>query len=255
MFDFDGRANLGYYETVAYVGVVALVLAGVGIWMGRHREGVIPFTCVAVLTLALTFVAPVDRVVSKVTGAITLHRAVLVLAFALAMLSGFGLDLLVRRWRDRARSLPRWSRIRWSRALALGDMGHGTGRLESRPIGAAAEKFRVAHRGDPGWDRRSGVPHVPQTTAPERHDGPRRHLCRRCSVGLRDGLSIRCWRTDVVFGLRHSRERSRCRSAQSSGGNVPRRIRWGWLRFGGVCIPGDCPELQRRVSGRRTGDL
>lgn len=102
MFDFDGRANLGYYETVAYVGVVALVLAGVGIWMGRHREGVIPFTCVAVLTLALTFVAPVDRVVSKVTGAITLHRAVLVLAFALAMLSGFGLDLLVRRWRDRA---------------------------------------------------------------------------------------------------------------------------------------------------------
>ena len=100
--------TLGYSETAAYVGVIALVLAVTGVAMRRRRPEVVAFSVLTVAMVCIAFVPPVVAVLSRLpgVGSTLWQRALLPLAFALAILSAFGMDSLVRA-ADRQRLL-RW---------------------------------------------------------------------------------------------------------------------------------------------------
>jgi hypothetical protein len=87
-----------YTETAMYVGVSALVLAGLAIVLHRGRPEVRGFCVVLVLCLSVVFVPPVISLVSKLplVGRVSLWRALMPMALAIAVLAGFGLDLIVR---------------------------------------------------------------------------------------------------------------------------------------------------------------
>jgi len=101
------------FTTSAYVGLVALALAAVGVWAGRKRPEVWALAVVVVVSSALTFLSPVDQLLDHIPGAhtVTWNRAVMILALAVAVLAAFGIDALVRSDRDTseaARTLARW---------------------------------------------------------------------------------------------------------------------------------------------------
>ncbi len=106
---FLGHTN--YFESAAYIGVIAVVLAGVAVIClairRRHRHPV-------VIALALTGVAqllviyqagthtPVQRLIRGVgLGSIATHRLLPILAFVLALLAAFGLNEIMRARRGR----------------------------------------------------------------------------------------------------------------------------------------------------------
>jgi hypothetical protein len=107
---FDGLPVAGsrwfgpsiYPETAAYVGVIALVLAVCGFVVRRRHPEIQALAAVAVVMGIAAFAAPLARFVTDVTGvrAVAWHRAVLEMAFALALLAGVGADVVVRQWRD-----------------------------------------------------------------------------------------------------------------------------------------------------------
>ena len=98
----------GYSETAAYVGVIALVLAAAGLGLGRRRPEVLAFGVLSVVMVAIAFAPPVVAVLSRMPliGTIIWQRALLPLAFGLAVLAGVGMDALVRRPSDQA--VRRW---------------------------------------------------------------------------------------------------------------------------------------------------
>jgi len=118
---FDGLPVAGsrwfgtfpYVRSAAYVGVVALVLAGVGTgaaWRQRRRRPEAgPFAVMALVCAAVAFVPPVLSLVTAVPGvrAVNWARAVLPLGFAVAVLAGVGADVVARAWDER------WAR-RWT---------------------------------------------------------------------------------------------------------------------------------------------
>jgi hypothetical protein len=90
----------GYSETAAYVGVVALALAVTAVAVRRSRPEVI---ALGVLCAGMVVVAFVPGVVAAlyrlpVVGTVLWQRAILPLAFGLAVLAGIGLDAVVRDW-------------------------------------------------------------------------------------------------------------------------------------------------------------
>lgn len=96
---------LDYFETAAYVGVIALVLAGLCVARAWHRPVVVGFAaCVvacALVTYDLNSGAPVQHLITDLgLGAIALQRILPVLEFAIAVLAGLGLELLLRHWRE-----------------------------------------------------------------------------------------------------------------------------------------------------------
>jgi hypothetical protein len=93
----------GYSETAAYVGVITLVLAALGLAMRRRRPLVIALVAVVVCAGAAAFVPPVVSVLYRlpVVGTILWQRALLPLVFGLIVLSGFGMDVLVHHHRRR----------------------------------------------------------------------------------------------------------------------------------------------------------
>jgi len=108
---FDGLPVAGnrwfgpsiYPETAAYVGVIALVLGATGLFARRARPEVLGLAAVALVTGVVAFAAPVVSVIDDIAGnrSVAWHRAVIVTAFALAVLAGVGTDVLVRAWRER----------------------------------------------------------------------------------------------------------------------------------------------------------
>ena len=102
------------FTTSAYVGLIALALAAVGVWAGRKRPDVWALAVVVVVSAALTFLSPVDQLLDHLPGAhtITWNRAVMLLALGVAVLAAFGIDALVRSDRDASadggRTLARW---------------------------------------------------------------------------------------------------------------------------------------------------
>ena len=108
---FDGLPVAGnrwfgpsiYPETAAYVGVIALVLAAVGLFVRRAQPEVLALGAVALVTGVVAFAAPVVSVIDDIAGnrSVAWHRAVIETAFALAVLAGVGTDVLVRAWRER----------------------------------------------------------------------------------------------------------------------------------------------------------
>jgi Bacterial membrane protein YfhO len=88
----------GYSETAAYLGVIPVVLVIVAVGLRRHRPEVLALSAIAVVAAVVAFVPAVDDVLNHlpVARTIILQRAILPLVFALAVLSGIGMDALVR---------------------------------------------------------------------------------------------------------------------------------------------------------------
>jgi hypothetical protein len=96
--------SLFYQETAAYVGVIAVVLAAFALTVRFRRSEVIAFPIVTVLMLAIVFVPPLNSAMNSlpVLGRVNWDRALMPVVLSAAVLSGFGLDALVRSSADRA---------------------------------------------------------------------------------------------------------------------------------------------------------
>jgi hypothetical protein len=114
---FDGFPWLGsqwfgpsnYFESAAYVGIVALALALVGVAIRRRRAEVIALSVLTVVMAGIVFVPALVGVLGHLPYGtrVQWHRALVPLDFGLAMLAGVGTDALIRRgsWRQAARLL------------------------------------------------------------------------------------------------------------------------------------------------------
>ena len=88
-----------YIDTVAYVGVIAVVLAVVALAKRWRDPTVLAFGAIAVVMAALVFAAPVVSVLDHLPfhlGGVLWYRAVAPMALGLAVLAGVGTDVLVR---------------------------------------------------------------------------------------------------------------------------------------------------------------
>lgn len=96
---------LDYFETTAYVGVIALVFAGLCVARSWRRPVVVGLVaCVvacALVTYDLGGGAPVQHLITDLgLGTIALQRILTVLEFAIAILAGLGLEVLLRQWHE-----------------------------------------------------------------------------------------------------------------------------------------------------------
>jgi hypothetical protein len=93
----------GYSETAAYVGVVAVALAVTALAVRRRRPDVVAFgvMCGAMVVVAFLPAAVAALYRLPLVGTVLWQRAILPLAFGLAVLAGVGLDSVVREWSDR----------------------------------------------------------------------------------------------------------------------------------------------------------
>ncbi len=98
----------GYSETAAYVGVLALALAVTGAAVRWRRPEVLALAVLSLAALATAFLPPLVWILSHLPGIGTLlwQRALLPLAFGLAILAGFGMDALFDR--VTVRTASRW---------------------------------------------------------------------------------------------------------------------------------------------------
>jgi len=105
---FDGLPVIGnqwfadryiYFDTVAYVGVIAVVLAVLALAMRWREPEVLAFGAIAVLMAAFVFATPVVAVLDNLPSflrGILWYRALAPMAFALSVLAGVGTDAVVR---------------------------------------------------------------------------------------------------------------------------------------------------------------
>lgn len=108
---FDGLPIAGgqlftanFYETNAYLGVIAVVFAFTGIARGRRRPEVIALTAIAVVTAAIVFLPGIVTLLDQLPaiGSVHWNRALMPMAFSVAMLAGFGIDALTHSKVERA---------------------------------------------------------------------------------------------------------------------------------------------------------
>lgn len=87
----------GNYRDAAYVGVIAVVLALVGVAFDWRRRSVKAFAAVGLVSALLTF-TPIDSAIQSlpVGRLVTWNRAAMILSFALAILAAFGMQVLLR---------------------------------------------------------------------------------------------------------------------------------------------------------------
>jgi hypothetical protein len=99
----------GYSETAAYVGVIALVLAAMGVAVRRRRPEVVAFGVLVVAMAAVAFVPQVVSILYRLplVGTVLWQRAILPLTFGMAVLAGVGMDALVRA--HSLRAVRRWA--------------------------------------------------------------------------------------------------------------------------------------------------
>ncbi len=110
-----------YAASAAYLGLIALALATLALIRLWRRRDVIAMAVVVVVTMTITFAGPVVTFLDHTSHLKTVgwHLALVPMAFGMAVLSGFGMDLLVRSWRDR--SVHFWATagfVLWSLVLA-----------------------------------------------------------------------------------------------------------------------------------------
>jgi hypothetical protein len=93
----------GYYvKTAAYVGVIAVVLAVIAVVaavrLRCRRPEVVAFSAVAVVMAGIVYLPPVESFLGTVPklSSVQWHRSTTAMAFALAILAGMGVDVLVR---------------------------------------------------------------------------------------------------------------------------------------------------------------
>jgi hypothetical protein len=88
-----------YIDTVAYVGVIAVVLALLGLAQRRREPEVLTFAAITVVMAALVFASPLVSFLDDLPfhlGGVLWYRAVAPMALGLAVLAGVGTDVLVR---------------------------------------------------------------------------------------------------------------------------------------------------------------
>ncbi|MDA8290852.1 MAG: hypothetical protein M0Z33_04110 [Actinomycetota bacterium] len=103
-----GQVN--YYETAAYVGIAAIVLAGVALLTQWRRPAVVGLGASVVAGVLVVYQlgagAPVQHLLARLgLSAVALQRMQMVLELPLALLAALGLESVVRRWQDRATRL------------------------------------------------------------------------------------------------------------------------------------------------------
>ena len=94
---FDAH-GLGYISTAAYIGIIAAVLAVMGVARRRRQPAVVALAVVAFVACCLVYLPPLVSVLNDLPalGEIRWVRSIQLLVFALAILAGVGLDVVVR---------------------------------------------------------------------------------------------------------------------------------------------------------------
>ena len=140
----------GYSETAAYVGVIAVVLAVTAVAVRRRRPEVVAFGVLCVVMVVVAFVPPVVAVLYRLPliGTVLWQRAILPLAFGMAVLAGVGMDALVRAHGDRA--VRRWAGGGFAAVgtVAGGALGVRSGRSPGRPSDHQGRELHLARRRD-----------------------------------------------------------------------------------------------------------
>ncbi len=97
-----------YTETALYVGVSALVLAGMAVFVKRRSREVQGFAVVTLVCMVLVFAGSVSQLTGHLPllGEVNLVRSAMPMALAIAVLGGYGIDAVVTA--GRARDAARW---------------------------------------------------------------------------------------------------------------------------------------------------
>ena len=91
-----------YYESAAYVGVVALVLAVVAVLTLWRRSVVVALGATALVSVIVVYSPAVQPLFTKAAlGTVATQRMLPMLAFSLAVLAGLGTEVLQRHWAER----------------------------------------------------------------------------------------------------------------------------------------------------------
>jgi len=87
-----------YTDTAAYVGLIAVALAVVGIIRGWRRAETVGFVVLTIVTLAIIYAPPVEAVFIHIPLVQTIdwHRDLMTSGLCVAILAGIGMDTLVR---------------------------------------------------------------------------------------------------------------------------------------------------------------
>ena len=114
-----------YNETAAYVGVIAVVLALLGILIGvrARRPAAMALAIVGVVLASVVWVGPLATLANElpVLGLVSWYRVLMPLALVVAALAGIGMDGLLRKDADPAPGSPSvassdWRRSSWRRS-------------------------------------------------------------------------------------------------------------------------------------------
>jgi hypothetical protein len=133
----------GYSETAAYVGAIAVVLAVMAVAVRRRHPEVLAFGFLVLVMLAVAFVPPLVAILYRLplVGTVLWQRAILPVAFGVAVLAGVGMNEVVHAHGDRA--VRRWAAGGFVAAglLLIGLWVFGRGRLPSTERTIRAESF------------------------------------------------------------------------------------------------------------------
>jgi hypothetical protein len=102
-------SSLFYNETAAFVGIIAVVFALVALRFRWRRPEVLGLSAIMVVMASIVFVSPVSHLWSSLPllGTAQGIRALMALAFSIAILAGIGLDAFVRM--HHLRPVRRWT--------------------------------------------------------------------------------------------------------------------------------------------------
>ena len=128
-------------EAAAYVGVIAIVLAVMAVAIRWRRAEVLAFAVFVIGTAAIVFLPGLAKAMNEFpgVGGVIWQRSLLPMAFGTAVLAGVGVDILVRR--EREREVRRWMAGGFSvfALLLIGIFIGGRGRL---PVSEAADRTK-----------------------------------------------------------------------------------------------------------------
>jgi hypothetical protein len=96
-----------YFDTAAYVGVVAVALAVVGVIRGWRRSDIAAIAVLAVVTTVIVFAPPVEALFLHLPQIQTIdwHRDLMMLGLCTAVLAGVGIDAVAHSVDERSTSL------------------------------------------------------------------------------------------------------------------------------------------------------
>ncbi len=101
-FSASSLAHSRFFSVGAsdYVGVIAIVLAAMALALRGKRPEVLALGAVGVVMFALAFVVPVASVMNQLPFRARWHLGVVMVSFAVAVLAGVGVDIVVKSGRD-----------------------------------------------------------------------------------------------------------------------------------------------------------